>query len=337
MKKTFFCFFCCWQALVFAGEQQYEPLSASVQAALHDAVSDSRPMISSFKSPLEAANWLADMSARLARRIPERDYRLDLLRSVHYEATRAGLDPQMVLGLIEVESAFRKYAVSSAGARGYMQVMPFWLKVLSRPNDNLFDMRTNLRYGCTILRHYIDIEKGDLFRALGRYNGSLGRAEYPNLVKNAWNKWLYTSETLIAEPETAPAPITTEPSPLPTAPIAQTTPQVAENVYVYPTTIINQIEEQRVIVVPNHHHRHRPPPPPPQLPPPPQTLKERNAQRVQEIQQKARNTSGLNPSNNPRFLNQNQQTPNRAAPPPPQHRRTLPPPPPQHRGYYAPF
>ncbi len=173
---------------VWAGAQQYEPLADSVRAALHAAVSDSRPPVSSFKSPLEAADWLGDMSGRLARRIPDRDYRLDLLRSIHYEATRAGLDPQLVLGLIEVESAFRKYAVSSAGARGYMQVMPFWVKVIGSPSDNLFDMRTNLRYGCTILRHYLDIEKGDLFRALGRYNGSLGRAEYPNLVRAAWER-----------------------------------------------------------------------------------------------------------------------------------------------------
>ncbi len=184
---------CCASA-VHAGAQKYEPLAASVRAALHEAVSDSRPQVSSFKSPLEATNWLTEMSARLARRIPDRNYRIDLLRSIHYEATRAGLDPQLVLGLVQVESAFRKYAVSTVGARGYMQVMPFWLKVIGRPEDNLFDMRTNLRYGCTILRHYLDIEKGDLYRALGRYNGSLGKPEYPNLVRGAWqNNWNYAS------------------------------------------------------------------------------------------------------------------------------------------------
>jgi soluble lytic murein transglycosylase-like protein len=101
---------------------------------------------------------------------------LEFLRSVHYEATRAGLDPQLVLGLIQVESGFKKYAVSSAGARGYMQVMPFWVRLIGGRKDNLFHLRMNLRYGCTILKHYLDIEKGDLFRALGRYNGSLGRA-----------------------------------------------------------------------------------------------------------------------------------------------------------------
>jgi soluble lytic murein transglycosylase-like protein len=176
----------------FAGAQKYEPLAASAQAALHKAVSDSRPPASSFKNPMEAVDWLSEMSRRLEKRIPNREYRLDLLRSVHYEATRAGLDPQLVLGLMQVESGFRKYAVSSSGARGYMQVMPFWVKLIGRPDDNLFDLRTSLRYGCTILRHYLDIEKGDLFRALGRYNGSLGQAEYPNMVRAAWqNQWGY--------------------------------------------------------------------------------------------------------------------------------------------------
>ena len=156
----------------FAGAQQYEPLSASVRGALHKAVSDSRPAVSSFRNSIDAVDWLGEMSRRLEKRIPNREYRIDLLRSVHYEATRAGLDPQLVLGLMQVESGFRKYAVSSAGARGYMQVMPFWVKLIGRPEDSLFDLRTSLRYGCTILRHYLDIEKGDLFRALGRYNGS---------------------------------------------------------------------------------------------------------------------------------------------------------------------
>ena len=190
----------CGASAAFAGAQKYEPLSASVQAALHKAVSDSRPSVSSFKTPMEAADWLGEMSRRLERRIPNREYRIDLLRSVHYEATRAGLDPQLVLGLMQVESGFRKYAVSSAGARGYMQVMPFWVKVIGRPDDSLFDLRTNLRYGCTILRHYLDIEKGDLFRALGRYNGSLGKPEYPNMVRAAWqNQWAYEKTPRLAQ------------------------------------------------------------------------------------------------------------------------------------------
>jgi len=182
----------CGASAAFAGAQKYEPLSASVQGALHKAVSDSRPSVTSFKTSMDAVDWLGEMSRRLEKRIPNRDYRIDLLRSVHYEATRAGLDPQLVLGLMQVESGFRKYAVSSAGARGYMQVMPFWLKLIGRPEDSLFDLRTNLRYGCTILRHYLDIEKGDLYRALGRYNGSLGKPEYPNMVRAAWqNQWAY--------------------------------------------------------------------------------------------------------------------------------------------------
>ena len=184
----------------FAGAQKYEPLSASVQAALHKAVSDSRPSVSSFRNSIDAVDWLSEMSRRLEKRIPSREYRIDLLRSVHYEATRAGLDPQLVLGLMQVESGFRKYAVSSAGARGYMQVMPFWVKIIGRPEDSLFDLRTSLRYGCTILRHYLDIEKGDVFRALGRYNGSLGKPEYPNMVRAAWqNQWAYEKTARLAQ------------------------------------------------------------------------------------------------------------------------------------------
>ena len=180
-----------------AGTQQYEPLSASVQAALSHAISDQAPAKSSFLNSIEAVDWLSEMSRRLERRVPDRDSRVELLRAIHYEATRAGLDPQLVLGLIQVESGFKKYAVSSTGARGFMQVMPFWVKIIGRNEDNLFHLRTNLRYGCTILRHYLDIEQGDLYRALGRYNGSLGQAEYPNLVRSAWQKqWAYTNVRL---------------------------------------------------------------------------------------------------------------------------------------------
>jgi len=180
-----------------AGTQQYEPLSASVQAALSHAISDQAPAKSSFLNSMEAIDWLSEMSRRLEKRVPDRESRLELLRAIHYEATRAGLDPQLVLGLIQVESGFKKYAVSSTGARGFMQVMPFWVRIIGRSDDNLFHLRTNLRYGCTILRHYIDIEQGDLYRALGRYNGSLGLAEYPNLVRGAWQKqWAYTSSRL---------------------------------------------------------------------------------------------------------------------------------------------
>ncbi len=177
-----------------AGAQKYEPLSESVRAALSRSISDQAPPRSSFLDSMDAIDWLSEMSLRLEKRIPDREGRLEFLRAVHYEATRAGLDPQLVLGLIQVESGFKKYAVSSAGARGFMQVMPFWIKVIGRGDDNLFHLRTNLRYGCTILRHYLDIEKGDLYRALGRYNGSLGQPQYPNLVRGAWDRhWTYTA------------------------------------------------------------------------------------------------------------------------------------------------
>ncbi len=180
-----------------AGNQIYEPMAASVRAALHAAVSDAGAPELLIADAGERARWMGEMSRRLEKRIPDRAYREDLLTSVHYEATRAGLDPQLVLGLIQVESGFRKYAVSGAGARGFMQVMPFWVKVIGGADDNLFHLRTNLRYGCTILRHYLDVEKGDLFRALGRYNGSLGRAEYPNMVRAAWERhWSYQPLTL---------------------------------------------------------------------------------------------------------------------------------------------
>jgi len=175
-----------------AGAQDYEELADSVRAALSAAISDRAPPTLLFDEPEHGHNWLFEMSQRLARRIPDRTTRVDLLKTVHYEATRAGLDPQIVLSVIEVESAFRKYAVSSAGARGYMQVMPFWVKLIGRSGNNLFHLRTNLRYGCVILRHYLGIEKGDYFRALGRYNGSLGKPDYPNLVMAAWKgRWAY--------------------------------------------------------------------------------------------------------------------------------------------------
>ena len=178
---------------VHSGAQKYEPLSASVQASLHRAIADQAAPVVAFEDEQEARAWLAAMSSRLAKKMPDRVAREEFLLTVHYEARRAGLDPQLVLGLIQVESAFRKYAVSSAGARGFMQVMPFWSKLIGTTEHNLFHLRTNLRYGCTILRHYVDIEGGNLFRALGRYNGSLGKAEYPDMVLRAWHgNWRYT-------------------------------------------------------------------------------------------------------------------------------------------------
>jgi soluble lytic murein transglycosylase-like protein len=178
--------------LAWAGAQQYEPLADSVRARLSRQVADKAVPAMAFRSSTDAQRWLAEMDARLERRIPERKQRQELLRTVHYEATRARLDPQLVLGVIEVESGFRKYAVSRAGARGYMQVMPFWVKLIGQPGHNLFHLRTNLAYGCAILRFYLDLERGDYFRALGRYNGSLGQPDYPNLVLAAWRgRWKY--------------------------------------------------------------------------------------------------------------------------------------------------
>lgn len=178
--------------LALAGNQREEALSHSVKALMQKSISDLAPPQLMFDNASEGRAWLEDMSARLKKRIPDESYRHEFLISVHYEATRAGLDPQLVLGLIQVESGFKKYAVSSVGARGYMQVMPFWVKAIGTAEHNLFSMRLNLRYGCTILRHYLDIEHGDYFRALGRYNGSLGKAEYPNLVIGAWKRhWNY--------------------------------------------------------------------------------------------------------------------------------------------------
>lgn len=176
----------------WGGAQRYEPLAASVKAQLSKAVADTARDRAAFAEDPFVKAWLAEMSNRLERYIPDPVFREDFLNTVHYEATRAGLDPELVLGLIEVESGFRKYAVSPASAMGFMQVMPFWVDLIGTREHNLFHLRTNLRYGCTILRHYLDIERGDLFRALGRYNGSLGKPEYPTLVYNAWrNRWTY--------------------------------------------------------------------------------------------------------------------------------------------------
>ncbi len=190
-----------------AGAQAEEPLSASVQASLQKAVSDRAVSSLAHAPDADARRWFTTMAPRLERQMANEALRLDFLRTVHYEATRAGLDPELVLALIQVESAFRKYAVSTVGARGFMQVMPFWVTAIGNTEHNLFHLRTNLRYGCTILRHYLDIERGNLFRALGRYNGSLGRAEYPNLVLRAWRAWqVPAARTVEFHPPVRPAP-----------------------------------------------------------------------------------------------------------------------------------
>ena len=177
---------------VFAGAQIEEQLAPSVVTGLQRAIADN-PVPTDYANKPDLRAWIGEMSRRLASRIDDGRTRDDFLATVHYEATRAGLDPQLVLGVIQYESNFRKYAISSADARGYMQVMPFWTRLIGAAEHNLFSLRTNLRYGCVILRFYLDTENGDLFRALGRYNGSLGRPEYPNAVLATMNRnWLYT-------------------------------------------------------------------------------------------------------------------------------------------------
>lgn len=158
-----------------------DPPDPRLRAALKRAIESS----DSFANRFDAEVWLLDMSHRLRDRIPDPEQRLHLLRLVHSEARRAGLKPEWVLALIDVESHFNRFAISTAGARGLMQIMPFWLEAIGHPQDNLFHIQTNLRLGCTILRYYLDQEHGDLTRALARYNGSLGSDHYPILVFKA--------------------------------------------------------------------------------------------------------------------------------------------------------
>jgi soluble lytic murein transglycosylase-like protein len=180
-----------------AGAQVEERLAASVVAGLQRAIGDN-PVPRDYADRAGVRTWLSEMSRRLAGRFPDEAARNDFLATVHYEAVRAGLDPTLVLGVIHHESNFRKYAVSVADARGFMQVMPFWLRLIGTPDQNLFQLRTNLRYGCTILRHYLDVENGDVYRALGRYNGSLGRAEYPSAVMAAAERYRLDSSSVAA-------------------------------------------------------------------------------------------------------------------------------------------
>lgn len=192
---------CAWLPLLAApasaGNQQYEELSASVKSIMSQSIYSPLNVRNSFDNLGEAMDWLSNMQGRLEGRWDKRlPQPLHFLQLVHYEAKRAGVDPQLVLSIIQVESGFNPFAVSSASARGMMQVMPFWVKEIGEAQHNLFDIETNIRYGCTILRHYLDLERGNLFRALGRYNGSTGRAEYPNLVMGAYRKnWQFTART----------------------------------------------------------------------------------------------------------------------------------------------
>lgn len=184
-------------SVAHAGNQKEEAIADSVRLALAKLVADPRPPKPTFdkiEDRIKYLHWLGEMSDRLKRRIPDKQTRLEFLETVWYEAKRAGLDTGMVLGLMQVESGFKKYAVSIVGARGFMQVMPFWSRVVGDGDPKkLFQMQTNLRYGCSILRMYIDMEGGNLFLALGRYNGSRGRAEYPNAVLANWKNWEFKS------------------------------------------------------------------------------------------------------------------------------------------------
>lgn len=178
-----------------AGGQIEEPLADSVRSALSFAIASQEPLEPTFASTearLGYLRWMAAMSDRLRSRKPDGQVRRDFLQTVWYESKRAGLDVSLVLGLIQVESAFRKFAVSSVGARGYMQVMPFWTRVIGDGDaSKLFQMQTNLRFGCVILRHYLDREQGDLYMTLGRYNGSRGKPAYPNAVFSAQRNWFF--------------------------------------------------------------------------------------------------------------------------------------------------
>ena len=189
-------------AVAHAGAQREEPLADKVRTALAASVTDMappRPSFESIEDRLAYLRWLGAMSERLKKRKSEHALRVEFLEAVWYESKRAGLEPALVLGLIQVESGFRKYAISSAGARGYMQVMPFWTRSIGNGDAGaLFHMQTNLRFGCVILRHYLDLEKGDLFLALGRFNGSRGRAEYPSAVFANRRQWLGEEPTLAA-------------------------------------------------------------------------------------------------------------------------------------------
>ena len=176
-----------------AGAQIEEPLADAVRGALAAAVAEAappRPMFDDVERRLAYLRWLGSTSERLKRRKSDHHTRVEFLQAVWYESRRAGLETALVLGLIQVESGFRKYAISRAGARGYMQVMPFWARLIGDGDvARLFHLQTNLRFGCVILRHYLEREKGDLFLALGRYNGSRGKAEYPNMVFGARRQW----------------------------------------------------------------------------------------------------------------------------------------------------
>lgn len=176
-------------AMAFSTSVFSQSVDPELRAALKRTVNEA----SSFEDRFEAEVWLVDMSSRMSRYIKDPNKRLELLKKVHREATRAGVEPELVLSVIHIESLFDRFAISRVGAQGLMQVMPFWKNEIGRPTDNLTSVDTNLRYGCTILKHYIDREKGDLIRALARYNGSLGKTWYPEKVLTAWEKYWFVN------------------------------------------------------------------------------------------------------------------------------------------------
>lgn len=176
--------FCCFllSCLVFFPQGGFAAATSQFDAELRDALAKAIAEANSFSDRFEAEVWLMDMSKRLEPRMPGEEDRLELLKTVHYEAKRVDLPPEMVLAVIQTESNFDRWAISVAGAQGLMQIMPFWLKEIGHDGDSLFSIQTNLRFGCTILRHYFDKEKGDWTKALARYNGSYGKAKYPRKV-----------------------------------------------------------------------------------------------------------------------------------------------------------
>ena len=187
-----------WPRLTWAGAQVEEPLADSVRTALSSAINDGappKPVFDTIELRLIYLRWLGEMSQRLRRRFADNTGRVDFLQALWYESKRAGLDPALMLGLVQVESGFRRYAISVVGARGYTQVMPFWARLIGDGDPSrLFHMQTNLRFGCVILRHYLNIERGDMYMALGRYNGSRGRPEYPNAVFAVRKAWEYKAD-----------------------------------------------------------------------------------------------------------------------------------------------
>jgi soluble lytic murein transglycosylase-like protein len=183
LRAIAFCVLITASAITTAQQDYSDPV---LRELLREAADDA----TSFPDKFAAQIWLTDMSGRLKKQVADHEERISILTRVHFEATRVGLPPELVLAVIDVESNFDRFAISHAGARGLMQVMPFWLEEIGRPDANLFFIDTNLRFGCTILKYYMDMEEGDLLRALGRYNGSLGRRTYPNKVLDKLrNKW----------------------------------------------------------------------------------------------------------------------------------------------------